>query len=160
MPSLGRRSIVWVARKVRPLSYPLAVEAIDELRNVYSDVPALADCDQGKIESALNQPFQSAGGRDAFRTDLEKIAAFMYYLAKSHMCWTGVKRITAALTLALLDLNQLWLVATNDELEQLILVIAESQAAHQHETMELIRNWCHGRVQDQVPTPSAGGLAP
>jgi prophage maintenance system killer protein len=125
----------------------LAVDAVDELRATYSDVPPLEDCDEGKVRSALAQPFQSAGGRDAYRGDAAKLGALIYCVAKSHMCWTGVKRVTAALTLAMLGMSGCWLVTTADVLEDVITRCASSDPADMEATMQWVQEWAASTME-------------
>ena len=93
------------------------------------------------MRSALAQPFQSAGGTDAYPSDAAKLAAFVYCVAKSHMCWTGAKRITAALTLAMLARGDCWLTASSDELFDAISRIASSDAHEMYSTLEWLGEW-------------------
>ena len=66
-------------------------------------------------------------GQDAYPTESEKVAAFVYFMTKSHACWTGMKRITAALVLALLDHNDCWLATDPDEFADLITRVSASE---------------------------------
>ena len=93
------------------------------------------------MRSALAQPFQSAGGTDAYPSDAAKLAAFVYCVAKSHMCWTGVKRVTAALTAAMLGMSGCWLVTTADDLEGVITCCALSDAADMDATLAWLQTW-------------------
>ena len=124
----------------------MACIAIDELRATHSDVPRLENCDEAKIRSALAQPFQSVGEVDAYPGDAAKVGAFVYFVAKSHMCWTGVKRATAALTLALLGLNDCWLMASADELADVISLCASSAGAQMYATLELAQKWAAAAI--------------
>jgi prophage maintenance system killer protein len=116
------------------------------LRATHSDVPRLEDCDEAKVRSALAQPFQSAGGVDAYPGDAAKLGAFVYFVAKSHMCWTGVKRATAALTLALLGLNDCWLATSADDLEAVICRCASSDPAEMYALLEWAQAWAASAI--------------
>ncbi len=116
------------------------------MRSIHSDVPRLEDCDEAKVRGALAQPFQSAGGVDAYPGDAAKLGAFVYFVAKSHMCWTGVKRATAALTLALLDLSDCWLHTTADDLADVITLCASSDPAEMYATLEWAQEWAASMI--------------
>jgi prophage maintenance system killer protein len=62
-------------------------------------------------------------------------------MAKSHMCWTGVKRVTAALTLTMLELSGCWLKATADELEDVITRCASSDPGEKGVTLQWLQAW-------------------
>jgi prophage maintenance system killer protein len=124
----------------------LAVVAVDELRATHSDVPPLEDCDEAKVRSALAQPFQSAGGIDAYPDDASQLGAFVYFLAKSHMCWTGAKRVTAALTLAMLGYSGCWLITSPDELADVITGCAVSDPADISATLEWAQKWAASAI--------------
>jgi len=111
------------------------------LRRAYPDIPPLDECDEAKVEAALAQAFQSVAGADAYPGDPAKLAAFMYFVGKSHMCWTGAKRITAALTLAMLARGDCWLTASSDELFDAISRIASSDAHEMYSTLEWLGEW-------------------
>jgi prophage maintenance system killer protein len=125
----------------------LAIEAVDELRSSYAEIPPLEECDQAKIASALAQPFQSVLGDDAYPGDAHKVAAFMYFVVKCHACWTGAKRVTAALTLALLGLNGCWLLATSKELEDVVKAIAESSTRDANVPIGWATTWVTDRLE-------------
>ncbi len=113
---------------------------------MHGDVPRLEECDEAKVRSALAQPFQSAGGIDAYPGDAAKLGAFVYFVAKSHMCWTGVKRATAALTLAMLALSDCWLITTADELADVISRCASSDPTGMYATLEWAQKWAASAI--------------
>ena len=86
-------------------------------------------------------------GRDAYPKDAAKLAAFLYFVAKSHMCWTGAKRITLALTMALLGHNGCWLRASASEMEVLITGIAASMPRVMYATMNRTESWAALRME-------------
>ena len=92
-------------RRYRGKKYP-TVEAVLELHEevlaVSGGAPGLRD--RGALESALEKPFQTVGGRDAYPTFFTKVAAIVFYLVKLHPFVDGNKRTalqTAMLTLGM-----------------------------------------------------------
>ena len=51
--------------------------------------------DRAGLEAAVSAPFQSFGGEDLYKSDLEKIARLGYGLAANHAFIDGNKRIGA-----------------------------------------------------------------
>ena len=72
--------------------------------------------DEGLLESALNAPFQTFGGTDAFPSLQQKAARLGYGLVKNHPFIDGNKRIGAHVMLVFLALNKIELEYTQDEL--------------------------------------------
>ena len=72
--------------------------------------------DEGLLESALNAPFQSFGGRDFYPSIVSKAARLGYGLIQNHPFMDGNKRIGAHTMLALLSLNRVEFSCSNEEL--------------------------------------------
>ena len=71
--------------------------------------------DRAGLEAAVSAPFQSFGGEDLYKSDLEKIARLGYGLAANHAFIDGNKReYTAYYEMALAHLNEGgWILADN-----------------------------------------------
>ena len=60
--------------------------------------------DEGLLLSALEAPYQTFGGNDLFKTDLEKIVRLGYGLVSNHPFIDGNKRIGILVMMVLLEL--------------------------------------------------------
>ena len=83
--------------------------------------------DDGLLDSALNAPFQSFDGVDAFPSIQQKAARLGYGIVKNHAFNDGNKRIGAHTMLVFLALNKIELDYTQDELVSVILSVADSK---------------------------------
>lgn len=83
--------------------------------------------DEGLLDSALNAPFQSFAGLDAFPSVQQKAARLGYGLVKNHAFIDGNKRIGAHAMLVFLVLNRIELDYTQKELSDTILKVAAGE---------------------------------
>lgn len=83
--------------------------------------------DEGLLDSALNAPFQSFAGLDAFPSVQQKAARLGYGLVKNHAFIDGNKRIGAHAMLVFLALNRIELDYTQKELSDTILKVAAGE---------------------------------
>ena len=91
---------------------------------------------EGMLDSALNAPFQTLGGADAFPSLQHKAARLCYGLVKNHPFVDGNKRIGAHAMLVFLALNGIELQHSQAELADIILKLAAGEIGQQ----ELL-NW-------------------
>jgi death-on-curing protein len=85
--------------------------------------------DQGLLESAIAMPQAGMGGR-YYHTDLHEMgAAYLYHLTKNHPFIDGNKRVGTAAALVFLDLNGVPVEATDEEIADLTLGVAEGKIA-------------------------------
>jgi death-on-curing protein len=88
---------------------------------------ALGIRDLGLLESAVAQPKMTFGGEDLYPTVIDKASALGFSLIKNHALVDGNKRTAHAAMETFLVLNGLEIVATLDEQEQMVLMLADSQ---------------------------------
>ncbi len=100
--------------------------------------------DQGALEASLARPYQTFGGEDLYVTPVAKAAALMESVIIRHPWLDGNKRTGLGLALLLLRKERLRLEATQDELYELTIRVAEGRSS-----AEEIAAWMNGRV---VPT--------
>ena len=79
----------------------------------------------GMLEASLARPRASAFGSDSYPQLAEKAAALLHSLAKNHALVDGNERLALAGTIAFLGLNGLRLTYTNDEVDRLIVAVAD-----------------------------------
>lgn len=92
--------------------------------------------DEGMLESALNIPFQTFGGKDLYPSLQQKAARLCFGLVKNHPFVDGNKRIGAHAMLVFLALNGVELQHSQEELSDIIL-----QAAAGEIGTEDLLNW-------------------
>ena len=79
---------------------------------------------EGMLDSALNAPFQTFGGKDVYPSLQQKAARLCFGLVKNHPFVDGNKRIGAHAMLVFLALNGIELQYTQMELSDVIFQIA------------------------------------
>ena len=92
--------------------------------------------DEGMLESALNIPFQTFGGKDLYPSLQQKEERLCFGLVKNHPFVDGNKRIGAHAMLVFLVLNGVELQHSQEELSDIIL-----QAAAGEIGTEDLLNW-------------------
>ena len=80
--------------------------------------------DMGLLQSALARPAMTAFGDDAYPTLHAKAAALLHSLAKNHALVDGNKRLAWAATAVFLGINGHRVVATQDEVVDLVVAVA------------------------------------
>lgn len=90
----------------------------------------------GMLDSALQAPFQTFGGKELLPDSKDKIIRLAYGLIKNHSFRDGNKRIGALVLLVLLELNGYHVNATNEEFADIIMGIASSEKDD-----EDLKNW-------------------
>jgi death on curing protein len=81
--------------------------------------------DMGLLQSALARPAMTAFGDDAYPTLHGKAAALLHSLAKNHALVDGNKRLAWAATAVFLGINGHRAVATQDEVVDLVVAVAD-----------------------------------
>lgn len=109
-------------REVEHISFELARQHMewDE------PIPDFGTRHSGVLESCLANAFQTFRKKDLYPGLDQKAAMMFYQLIKNHPFINGNKRIALTSLLTFLYLNDRWLAATNDQLYQLAVWVAES----------------------------------
>ena len=81
----------------------------------------------GLIKSAVNAPFATIFGEDAFPTLFDKAARLGFGLAKNHGFEDGNKRTALHAMITLLGINGIEINYNQDEIQDLICDVAESK---------------------------------
>lgn len=92
--------------------------------------------DESLLESALLSPFQSFDDKDLFPSIQAKAARLGYGIIKNHPFVDGNKRIGTHLMLLFLYFNNVELSYTQEELSEIVLMIASSE-----KTCENLLDW-------------------
>ncbi len=86
--------------------------------------------DEGLLDSALKNPFQSFDGEELYPSIHAKAARLCYGLVKNHTMIDGNKRLGAHVMLVFLVLNGYELSYTQKELSDLILDVADGKQGY------------------------------
>ena len=107
----------------------LTVEQIEKLHDsvINKTGGSLGIRDKGLVESAVNTPFQTFGGQDLYPSLEEKAVRLGYGLTMNHGFIDGNKRIGALALLTLLEINGKELKCTDQELEDVFLVLGAGE---------------------------------
>ena len=101
--------------------------------------------DNGLLESALLNPFQSFGGRDLYPGIQSKAIQLCYGLIKNHPMYDGNKRLGTHVMLTFLKLNGFYLEYTMQELQDVILALAAGNM-----TLNEFATWVIPRVKREI----------
>jgi death-on-curing protein len=85
--------------------------------------------DLGLLASALAMPSATFGGALLHPTLPEMAAAYLYHIASNHPFVDGNKRIALMAAIVFLGLNGLVVVAEADDLEAVVMRVAEGQSS-------------------------------
>lgn len=83
--------------------------------------------DEGMLDSALNSPFQSFGGKELYPSIPAKAAQLCFGLVKNHAMIDGNKRLGTHVMLVFLALNGYELIYSQKELSDIILALASGE---------------------------------
>ena len=83
--------------------------------------------DEGMLDSALSNPFQSFGGEELYPSIQAKAAQLCFGLVRNHPMIDGNKRLGAHVMLVFLTLNGYELSYTQQELSDTILALASGE---------------------------------
>jgi death on curing protein len=84
--------------------------------------------DLGLLQSAVAQPAASFDGQYLHADLFEMAAAYLFHLVQNHPFLDGNKRVGAVAAIVFLLMNDQDLKMTNEELEELVLHVAQGQA--------------------------------
>lgn len=87
--------------------------------------------DEGLLDSAINTPFQSFAGEELYPTVQKKAASLCYGLIKNHAFNDANKRIGILTTMTFMELNNLFVNCSNEEIINLGLNVASGVAGQE-----------------------------
>ena len=93
------------------------------------------------LESAVFRPQTTFSGKDLYKTHFEKVAALMHLLIMNNAFIDGNKRTATVAMLIYLDLNDIIIDITNEELVTTVLLIEKEKW-----TIERIASWLESNV--------------
>ncbi len=96
--------------------------------------------DEGMLDLALNNPFQSFGGKELYPSIQAKAARLCFGLVKNHAMLDGNKRLGAHVMLVFLALNGYELSYSQKELSDVILALASGDIGEREILQWIIRH--------------------
>lgn len=87
--------------------------------------------DENMLESAIYAPFQTFAGEDFFPTIYQKAARLGFGIVSNHPFVDGNKRTAAHAMVTFLEINDIEIRYTNDELSEIFLDIADDKARYE-----------------------------
>lgn len=93
------------------------------------------------LESAINQPRQTFGGKELYPTLVEKATILFYGINKNHPFRNGNKRISAASLIVFLYVNDMRLDASKLEIVKKTLDIAKSPTNEMNKVLSNTKEW-------------------
>ena len=120
---------------MKRLSRAQVVALQEQQIDLYGGIHGIRD--EALLDAALHAPFAAFGGTELFSTIEEKAARIAYGLVANHPFNDGNKRVGVIAMLVLADLNNHPIEATDDELIELGLSLADG-SIQQDETVAWI----------------------
>lgn len=114
----------------------LAFKTAREKLSAHEPIPDFSTRSPALLDSSLNAPFQTVGGKLAYPGLVQKGSALLYFLVKNHPFQNGNKRIGMMSLLAFLWLNGKWLDINNDMFYVLPIMVAQS---HRDEKDKMVK---------------------
>jgi death on curing protein len=140
---------VWLTVETfRQLCFDLAAQS------TWGNAEPIPDFDTrfpGRLESCLDTPRQTFDGQELYPTLVDQGAILFYLLNKNHPFVNGNKRIALTALLVFMFLNGRWLAAGQEEIFQLAITVAASEARHRNDIFVSIRQF----IADHMVTPSS-----
>lgn len=104
-------------------------------------IAAFSEHDLAKLDSALNNPRQTFGGKDLYPAFADKAAILWYSLNKNHPFPNGNKRISTASVLVFMYINGYWIDVPINDMVAKALYIATSQADDKEGVLKDLSVW-------------------
>jgi len=101
-----------------------------------------------KLESCLNQPFQTYAKKELYPTLVDKAAILFYLMVKNHPFENGNKRIAMTTLMTFLYMNKRWLRVDNNEMYNFAKWVAESNPKLMEETVLAIATFIKTYLKD------------
>ena len=108
-----------------------------------SDIPVEEGVrDMALLESAVNAPFQTFAGQDLFPSIYEKAARLLYGIANNHAFVDGNKRTAVHAMEVFLIMNRVSLDYTIDEMEIMVISIADNTLTYEDAARWITEHVC------------------
>ncbi|BAZ28671.1 death-on-curing family protein [Cylindrospermum sp. NIES-4074] len=94
--------------------------------------------DEGSLESAISQPQATYGGEFLHPTIFEQAAAYLFHINKNHAFIDGNKRVSFAVMVTFLNMNDYKINMEDDEAEELTIQVADDKVSKE-ELIEILK---------------------
>jgi death on curing protein len=121
----------------------LDVEDLLEIAPLAAGGPVVVR-DQGLLAAAAARPQATVLGEDAYPTLPEKAAALLHSLVRNHALVDGNKRLGWLATFVFLDINGHRVVASQDEVVELVLAVADGSLTDVGDIARRLAVWAPG----------------
>jgi death-on-curing protein len=111
-------------KKIVFISLESALSLYQDIMATFGGAPGIRD--QGLLESALAQPQMTIFGQYAHQDIFDMASAYCFHIIKNHPFTDGNKRTGLLLSLTFLDINDIPIQRTFDELYHLAIAVANS----------------------------------
>ncbi|HZS42905.1 MAG TPA: type II toxin-antitoxin system death-on-curing family toxin [Candidatus Paceibacterota bacterium] len=106
----------------------------------YSEpIPEFGTRYKGKLESCLDTPFQTYGGKYLYKGLIGKVSILFYLLVKNHAFVNGNKRIAVMTVFSFVNKNKRWLAMPKKLLYEIAKEVAMSEASDKDKEVEKIQ---------------------
>ncbi len=102
---------------------------------------------KGVLESCINQPFQSIGGKDLYPSIVDKASMLFYLLVKNHPFVDGNKRMAMMILNSFLIINGFHIHTTKTKLYNLAIKTAESKTQEKDEMLDKIKKFLEENIK-------------
>lgn len=146
--SLPQINTVWIGL---PEFEYLCFNLTRQLFGKYEPIPDFTTRYPGVLESCLDAPRQTFGGKLLYRTLISQAAILFYLLVKDHPFQNGNKRIAFTTLLVFLALNKKWLKTKSYNLYILAMRVADSKPPEKDAILKYLQSFIRRNI---VPAPS------
>ena len=87
----------------------ITFEMARKLMSYNEPIPDFSSCDRGKLQSCLDTPFTTFGGKDLYPFLIDKASILFYLMIKNHPFENGNKRIAVTTLFTFLHVNKKWM---------------------------------------------------
>lgn len=100
-----------------------------------------------QLETALRIPAKSIGGKLMYEPLSKQAGVLFYEMIKLHPFENGNKRIACVTLLTFLMLNKMWMNITQDEIYNLAIQVANSDAQNRHNVLDELAIFLEKNIQ-------------
>ncbi len=113
-------------------------------------IPKFSTRFPNKLESCIETPFMTFGGKPLYRGLINKAAILFYLLVKNHPFQNGNKRIAVTALLVFLTKNKKWLKVGTQEFYNFAVWVAESPANLKEDTVKAVASFIRQNMTEST----------
>lgn len=143
----SRRIKTLVVDDIRHISHALAVKRLAGTE----PIPPFDSRYPGRLESCLQVPLQTYGGRDLYPGLVGKAAILFYLMIKNHPFENGNKRIAVVTLFIFLMENGNWIKVSERDLYEFAVMVAKSKPEYKDSVVDIIETFIKRHLTDFRP---------